>query len=136
LSLAAKDYDIVPNPANERLKHRYFEWLRNARQMAEHSVEQTAMALDRFEEFSNRRDFKNLRVEQAEPFKRHLAKLKGRRSGEGLSKATITSTLYAVRDFVRCSPTRKASAQGWFGPMRTISTRHATTKLSRAARGG
>lgn len=89
------------NPANERLKHRYFEWLRNAKQMAEHSVEQIAMALDRFEDFNKRRDFKGLRVEQADPFKKHLAKLKGQRSGEGLSKATITSTLYAVRDFVR-----------------------------------
>lgn len=92
---------MKPNPVNERLKHRYFEWLRNAKQMADHSVEQIAMALDRFEDFSNRRDFKSLRVEQAEPFKKHLAKLKGQRSGEGLSKATITSTLYAVRDFVR-----------------------------------
>lgn len=92
---------MKPNPGNERLKHRYFEWLRNAKQMAEHSVEQIAMALDRFEEFSNRRDFRNLRVEQAEPFKRYLGKLDGKRSGERFSKATITSTLYAVRDFVR-----------------------------------
>lgn len=92
---------MKPNPTNERLKHRYFEWLRNAKQMADKSIEQIAMALDRFEEFSNRRDFKSLRVEQAEPFKKHLAKLDGQRSGERLSKATINSTLYAIRDFVR-----------------------------------
>lgn len=92
---------MKPNPTNERLKHRYFQWLRNARQMADKSVEQVAMALDRFEEFTNRRDFKSLRVEQAEPFKKHLAKLEGQRSGERLRKATINSTLYAMRDFVR-----------------------------------
>ncbi len=92
---------MKPNPTNERLKHRYFEWLRNAKQMADKSVEQIAMALDRFEEFSNRRDFKSIRVEQAEPFKKYLAKLNGQRSGERLSKATINSTLYAMRDFVR-----------------------------------
>lgn len=91
---------MKPNPANERLKHRYFAWLRNARQMAEKSVDQVAMALDRFEEFTHRRDLRQLRVEQAEPFKRYLAQLDGKRSGIRLSKATINSTLYAVRDFV------------------------------------
>lgn len=92
---------MKPNPANERLKHQYFHWLRNADQRADKSIEQVAMALDRFEAFSNRRDFRQLRVEQAQPFKKHLAKLKGQRSGAGLSKATINSTLYAMRDFVR-----------------------------------
>jgi integrase len=89
------------NPANERLKHRYFQWLRDAKQMNEKSVEQVAMALDRFECFSSRRDFKQLRAEQAGAFKRHLAKLDGKRSGTPLSKASINSTLYAMRDFVR-----------------------------------
>lgn len=89
------------NPANERLKHRYFQWLRDARQMAEKSIEQVAMALDRFEDFNQRRDFKHLRMEQAGPFKKHLAKANGKRSGNKLSKATINSTLYAMRDFIR-----------------------------------
>lgn len=89
------------NPVNERLKHRYFQWLRDAKQMNEKSVEQVAMALDRYEQFSNCRDFKLLRVEQAGPFKKHLAKLDGKRSGTPLSKATVNSTLYAMRDFVR-----------------------------------
>jgi len=92
---------MKPNAANERVKHRYFQWLRNAKQMADKSVEQVAMGLDRFEEFTSRRDFKLLRIEQAEPFKKHLAKLNSLRSGDRLSKATINSTLYAMRDFVR-----------------------------------
>jgi len=92
---------MKPNPVNERVKHRYFQWLRDAKQLAEKSIEQVAMALDRFEEFTQRRDFKQLRVEQAGPFKKHLAKLDGKRSGEKLSKATINSTLYAMRDFIR-----------------------------------
>jgi integrase len=89
------------NPSNERLKHRYFQWLRDARQMAEKSIEQVAMALDRFEDFTQHRDFKQLRMDQAGPFKKHLAKANGKRSGDKLSKATINSTLYAMRDFVR-----------------------------------
>lgn len=101
MSLARQEHKVKLNSANERLKHRYFQWLRDAKQMNEKSVEQVAMALDRYEQFSNRRDFKLLRVEQAGPFKKHLAKLDGKRSGTPLSKATINSTLYAMRDFVR-----------------------------------
>ena len=81
LSLAEQEHKLKLNPKNERLKHRYFEWLRGAKQMNEKSVEQVAMALDRFELFTNRRDFKQLRVEQAGPFKKYLAKLEGKRSG-------------------------------------------------------
>mgnify|MGYP001224215314 CR=1 FL=1 len=113
------------NSANERLKHRYFQWLRDAKQMNEKSVEQVAMALDRYEQFSNRRDFKLLRVEQAGPFKKHLAKLNGKRSGTPLSKATINSTLYAMRDFVRWLADQKgfrnrlvASDAQYFNPSR------------------
>jgi len=29
---------MKPNAANERVKHRYFQWLRNAKQMADKSV--------------------------------------------------------------------------------------------------
>jgi len=92
---------MKPNPANERVKHRYFHWLRNAGQMSEKAIDQVAMALDRFEEHTGRRDFRQLRVEQADAFKKHLASLDGKRSGTRLSKATVTSTLYALRDFVR-----------------------------------
>ncbi|MBK8086486.1 MAG: site-specific integrase [Devosia sp.] len=92
---------MKPNPSNERVKHRYFQWLRNARQKNDKTIDQVAAALDRFEEFSRRRDFGSLRVEQAGPFKKHLASQNAARSGTRLSKATITSTLYAIRDFVR-----------------------------------
>lgn len=92
---------MKPNPANERVKHRYFRWLRDAKQMSDKSIDQVAMALDRFEDCTQRRSFKQLHVEQAGPFKKYLSKLEGKRSGAPLSKATITSTLYAVRDFVR-----------------------------------
>ena len=116
---------MKPNPANERLKHRYFQWLRDAKQMSEKSVEQVAMALDRFEEFSNRRDFRQLRVEQAGPFKKHLGKSDGKRSGVPLSKATVNSTLYAMRDFVRWLADQKgfrnrlvASDAQYFNPSR------------------
>jgi len=87
------------NAANERLKHRYFGYLREARQLGEHSIDQVAKALDRFEEHTNRRNFGAFRTEQAASFKRQLAKQNAARSGERLSKATVSSTLHALRDF-------------------------------------
>lgn len=87
------------NPTNERVKHRYFEFMREARQLGEQSVDQSAKALDRFEEYTKRRGFREFRTEQAVAFKRKLAAENGKRSGERLSKSTIASTLNALREF-------------------------------------
>lgn len=88
------------NATNERLKHRYFTYLREARQLGGHSVDQVAKALDRFEEHTHRRSYREFRIEQAISFKRYLAALHTQRGGERLSKATVSSTLYALRDFI------------------------------------
>ncbi len=89
------------NPSNERLKHKYFAYLREARQLGEHSIDQVAKALDRFEDHTRRRNFRDFRTEQAVSFKRTLATAKALRSGERLTKATVTSTLNALREFFR-----------------------------------
>jgi integrase len=87
------------NATNERLKHRYLTHLREARQLGEHSIDQVAKALDRFEEHTRRRSFREFRTEQAISFKRHLATLHAKRSGARLTKATVSSTLHSLRDF-------------------------------------
>lgn len=88
------------NAANERLKHRYVAYLRGARQLGEHSIDQVLAALDRFENYTRRRAFKDFRIEQATGFKKHLTNVDTKGGHGKLSKATITSTLYAMRDFV------------------------------------
>lgn len=87
------------NPANERLKHRYFSYLRNARQLGEHSIDQVVKALDRFEEHTRRRAFREFRTEQAESFKKALANTRVQRGDGRLSKATTSATLHSLRDF-------------------------------------
>jgi integrase/recombinase XerD len=87
------------NPTNERIKHRYFEFMREARQLGEQSIDQAAKALDRFEEYTKRRSFREFRTEQAVSFKRRLAAENGKRSGMRLSKATVSSTLNSLREF-------------------------------------
>ncbi len=88
------------NPASERLKHRYFTYLREARQLGEHSIDQVAKSLDRFEKHTGRRSFREFRIEHAIAFKKHLAKQNAERGNGRLSKATISSTLHDLRDFV------------------------------------
>jgi integrase len=87
------------NPANERTKRRYFAYMKEARRYSEASLDMVAKAIHRFETHSKFRDFKSFHIEQAVAFKRHLSEQRGERSGDRLSKATIHSTLTALRNF-------------------------------------
>jgi integrase len=87
------------NPANERIKRKYFTFLKEAKRHSEPTVDAAAKALNRFEVDTRYRDFKAFHFEQAVAFKRHLAERKGHRSGEKLSKATLHSTLTQLKRF-------------------------------------
>jgi site-specific recombinase XerC len=87
------------NAQNERVKHTYFTYLREAKGMSEPSIDQTAKALSRFEAYTGHRDFKQFHRKQAEAFKQHLAGQRGQRTNEPLSKATIYSTLTTLKAF-------------------------------------
>jgi integrase len=87
------------NPENERIKRRYFVYLKDARKHSEPTVDAAAKALSRFEEYNRYRDFKAFHLEQAIAFKRHLAEQMGQRSGEKLSKATLNATLKQLKAF-------------------------------------
>jgi len=87
------------NAENERIKRKYFAYLKDAKQHSEPTVDAAAKALSRFEEYNRYRDFKAFHLEQAIAFKRHLAEQTGQRSGEKLSKATLNATLKQLRAF-------------------------------------
>jgi integrase len=87
------------NPENERIKRKYFVYLKDARKHSEPTVDAAAKALSRFEEYTQYRDFKRYHFEQAIAFKRYLADQIGKRSGEKLSKATLHATLKQLRAF-------------------------------------
>lgn len=87
------------NAENERIKRRYFAYLKEAKQHSEPTVDAAAKALSRFEEYTRYRDFKAFRYEQAVAFKRNLAEQTGKRSGEKLSKSTLNATLKQLRAF-------------------------------------
>lgn len=87
------------NPSNERIKRRYFAFLKEAKGQNEASVDAIAKALDRFECDTKHRDFKAFHFEQAVAFKRHLAEQRSEQSGERLSKATLHATLAHLKRF-------------------------------------
>ena len=87
------------NPLNERIKHQYFGYLREARRRNDASVDAVAKALSRFEELTGFRDFRQFHREQAVAFKRKLDEQLSQRTGTRLSRATVHSTLSALRSF-------------------------------------
>ena len=87
------------NAENERIKRKYFAYLKAAKRHSEPTVDAAAKALSRFEEYTRYRDFKAFHSEQAVAFKRHLAEQTGQRSGEKLSKSTLHATLTQLKSF-------------------------------------
>jgi integrase len=87
------------NPNNERIKRAYFTYLKEAKRHSEATVDAVAKALDRFESYTRRRDFKAFHFEQAVVFKKHLGEQKGLATGEKLSKATLHATLANLKRF-------------------------------------
>ena len=87
------------NPENERIKRKYFAYLKEAKRHSEPTVDAAAKALSRFEEYTRHRNFKAFHFEQAVSFKGHLAEQTGQRTGEKLSKATLHATLTQLKSF-------------------------------------
>ena len=84
---------------NERIKRRYFAFLKDAKGQSEPTVDAAAKALNRFEVYTNNKDFKVFHNKLAVAFKRHLAEQKGQQSGDKLSMATLHATLTQLKRF-------------------------------------
>jgi len=87
------------NASNERIKRKYFAYLKEAKRHSEPTVDAVAKALNRFEVYGKHRDFKAFHFEQAVAFKKHLAEQKAKLSGGKLSKATLHATLNQLKQF-------------------------------------
>lgn len=87
------------NAKNERIKRKYFAYLKEAMRHSEPTVDAVAKALNRFEVYGKHRDFKTFHTEQAVGFKKHLAEQKAKLSKEKLSKATLNATLNQLKQF-------------------------------------
>lgn len=87
------------NATNERIKREYLQYLREAKRRNEASLDAVAKALARFEEATGWKDFGKFHRAQAMAFKRKLDDALAVRTGDRLSRATVHSTLSALRQF-------------------------------------
>jgi len=87
------------NSANTRIKREYFDYLKEAMRRDDASIDQVAKALARFEEATGHKDFKKFHREQAKGFKRKLDTETNVRTGKPLARATVHSTLSALKAF-------------------------------------
>lgn len=88
------------NEENERIKRHYLQFLREAKRNDMATVDKAAEAILRFERSTGFKPFKRFHIDQAIAFKNKLAGERNARTGAPLSKATIDSTLRAVKAFV------------------------------------
>lgn len=80
------------HPDNERIKHKYFSFLKEAMRQSESTIDGVAKAIARFEDYNQHRDFRLFHHQQAIAFKKHLTEQVNKQTGKKLSKATLHST--------------------------------------------
>lgn len=81
----------------ERIKLKYFVYLKEPMHNSEATVDAAAKALTRFEIHATYKNFEAFHYEQAIAFKKYFAEQKGQQSGEKLSKATLSPTLAVLQ---------------------------------------
>ncbi|MCB1633830.1 MAG: site-specific integrase [Xanthomonadales bacterium] len=86
------------NAENERIKRKYFQFLKEAKQKDDASIDAVAAALARFEASTSYRSFKDFHREQAIAFKKRLAGAAG--SDKALSKSTQYAILAHLKRFI------------------------------------
>ena len=87
------------HPDNERIKRRYVLYLKDAKGRDEASIDAATAAIERFEEYNRRRDFKAFHIEQARGFKAQLVAARNSKTGRPLPASTVCSMLGAVKAF-------------------------------------
>ena len=87
------------NARNERIKRKYYTWLKEARGQSEATIDQVSSSIDRFETYAKHADFASFHVEKVKAFKAHLADQVSARTKDRLSHATVYATLNALRSF-------------------------------------
>ena len=92
---------VTHNSENERIKRRYFAYVREAKRLADDSIDAAAAAIHQFEIYTRFKDFRAFHIEQAVGFKRQLATRLSEKTGRRLSKSTAYSTLMALREMFR-----------------------------------
>lgn len=87
------------NPANERIKRRYIQHMKEARGLADSTIDNALRAILDYERFTDFRDFGKFRVKDAIAFKKSLQSAQGRKPGERSRRSTIHNKLQPLQRF-------------------------------------
>ena len=123
------------NAANARIKREYFQYLKAAKGRDESSIDAVAKALARFEAANGHKDFKNFHRQQAIAFKQKLDEQTNASTGKPLSRATVYSTLSALKAFflwLAGQPTYKSRLQ--YSDAEYFNLSDKETRIAKAAR--
>jgi len=88
-----------PNEGNERIKRRFLEYRKHARQISEKTLDREIAALERFDVWNRRKAFARFHIEQAMGFRTHLETSKSV-NGKPLGKSTMRSIMATLREFI------------------------------------
>jgi site-specific recombinase XerD len=89
------------NADNERVKRRYFEYLREAQGRSPKTVELARLALVQYDRFTSCKAYQRFSIADAMGFKRKLLDGEGKRRSELSSRSAAHSTLSQVQKFFR-----------------------------------
>jgi integrase/recombinase XerD len=78
------------NAENVGIKRDYFAYLKGPRRQSEASIDWVAKALSRFENYTRHKGFSTFSKQQAVGFTAHMSREVNERTGEPLSKATLS----------------------------------------------
>jgi integrase/recombinase XerD len=87
------------NPNNVRITRKYCIFLKEAKRQDDSSIDGVAKAINRFEQYTKFKGFKQFHFEQAVGFKKHLTIQKNETTNKPLSKATLNTTLRHLKNF-------------------------------------
>jgi len=87
------------NVNNVRITRQYCIFLKEAKRQNESSIDGVAKAINRFEQYTKFKDFKQFHFEQAVGFKKHIIAQKNETTNKPLSKATLHTTLRHLKNF-------------------------------------
>lgn len=87
-----------PLEKNERLKRRFLDYRKYARQLSDKTLDRELAALERFDVWNGRKDFEKFHIEWAMGFRSYLEQAKGA-TGRPLSKSTTRAIMATMREF-------------------------------------
>ncbi|MCP3660110.1 MAG: site-specific integrase [Bacteroidetes bacterium] len=90
---------IKYNAENERIKRKYFIYLKEAFKKSQSTIDNIRKSLTRYEQFTEHKDFKTFSKKKAMDFKNHFLKAKNKQTNQNISKSTVLSTMKNLEAF-------------------------------------